>query len=248
ANLPERHKNVKVIFFDEIDSTNNECKRMLANGFCETAIIIAEKQNSGRGRQGKSFYSPPKTGIYFSVILDPMVKLANSVTVTAAASVAVLRAIKDTTGILAQIKWVNDIYFNNKKICGILTEAITDFESQTVQNIIIGVGINVFTSEIPDSLGNIASSLGSSQLNRSKILAAAASNLLDMDVSKGLIPYLDEYRANSVLLGRKIDYYVNTVLYHATVVGISDDGGLMIENENGTSDILKSGEISVKFL
>ena len=124
----------RVEYYKTLDSTNNVAKRIIAEGEDDVLLVVGEEQTAGRGRQGKSFYSPGGTGIYMSLVVHPMIELQNAVTATTAAAVAVCRAIESLTDKKPMIKWVNDVYLNGKKICGILTEAVTDFETQTVFN------------------------------------------------------------------------------------------------------------------
>lgn len=136
---------IDVFYSPTVDSTNNQCKRLLADGKKGIFLVTADEQSAGRGRQGKSFYSPPMTGIYFSLVIRPETTLKNAVTATTAASVAVCKAIETLTDVKPKIKWVNDVYIGDKKICGILTEAVTNFEEGIVDSVIIGIGINIST-------------------------------------------------------------------------------------------------------
>lgn len=165
-----------VEIFKEIDSTNTYAKRVLtecgnlrnSDGTLTTAgqkyhraIIAAESQTAGRGRLGRTFVSPAKTGIYISIIYAPSGGITNPAKITAFSAVAVCRAIKKLYGISCQIKWINDIYANGKKICGILTEGFTNFETGTIESAIIGIGINMrdnpslFPSEVAKVAGSI---------------------------------------------------------------------------------------------
>ena len=154
--LGESFNAVTVRVFDEIDSTNTEAKRMVADGFKADAILVAHTQTAGRGRMGRSFYSPAQTGAYFSILHTLDTPLCDAVAITSAASVAVMRAIRTLAGIQTDIKWVNDLYYNGKKICGILTEAVSAGESI---HVIVGIGINLDTADFPEELKAIAGSL-----------------------------------------------------------------------------------------
>ena len=114
---------------DEVDSTNSVLKRMAAEGAPQGSVLIAERQSAGRGRMGRSFYSPPGTGLYMSLLLRPCMEAQRATLVTTSAAVAVAEAIERLAGEAAQIKWVNDVLFHGRKVCGILTEAGMDFES-----------------------------------------------------------------------------------------------------------------------
>ena len=115
--------NWKKQYLDEIDSTNSYLKVLAASGAPEGTVIIANRQSAGRGRLGRSFFSPEEKGIYMSILLRPSIELDRAVLITSMAAVAVARAMETVKGITAQIKWVNDVFINKKKVCGILTEA-----------------------------------------------------------------------------------------------------------------------------
>ncbi|MEG2274318.1 MAG: biotin--[acetyl-CoA-carboxylase] ligase, partial [Clostridia bacterium] len=131
-------------FFDEVDSTNNFALTLAQNGVAEGALVVATQQSNGKGRVGKSFVSP-KGGIYMSVVLRPNCPLAEATLLTPMAAVAVAKAIRKLCNVDAKIKWVNDIYLDGKKICGILTQAVTDFENEHVAAVVVGIGINFDT-------------------------------------------------------------------------------------------------------
>ena len=132
--------------FKTVDSTNLVAKKMALEQAPHGTVVLAEEQTAGRGRMGRSFHSPAGSGIYMSFILRPNLTSNDAVLITTAASVAVARAIEEVTHIHTGIKWVNDVYMNGKKICGILTEALTDFESGGIESIILGIGINFSTA------------------------------------------------------------------------------------------------------
>lgn len=195
-----------VEIFKEIDSTNTYAKRVLSecgnlrnsDGNLTTAgkkyhraIIAAESQTAGRGRLGRTFVSPAKTGIYLSIIYAPSGGITNPAKITAFSAVAVCRAIKELYGISCQIKWINDIYAHGKKICGILTEGFTNFETGTIESAIIGIGINirdnpeVFPKEVAKVAGSIEGKSDnkqhdSSTVSRAQLAAHVAANLLNI--------------------------------------------------------------------
>lgn len=239
-------RKLAVSFFKEIDSTNDEAKRMLANGLKESALIVAESQSQGHGRNGRSFYSPSRTGIYMTVILHPEASLADAVSITTVAAVAVARAIERLTAQKPLIKWVNDIYLGGKKICGILTEAVTDFESGTVHSVIVGIGVNIRTVDFPQPIRDFAASLEPVDVTRNRIAAEIANQLLLLTQSLSDKSYLDDYRAHSMVIGKKINCYQGNSVFPATAIGIDDDGGLIIQHEDGSKQVLHSGEISIR--
>lgn len=233
----------RVEYYKTLDSTNNVAKRIIAEGEDDVLLVVGEEQTAGRGRQGKSFYSPQGTGIYMSLVVHPMIELQNAVTATTAAAVAVCRAIESLTDKKPMIKWVNDIYLDGKKICGILTEAVTDFETQTVSSVIIGVGINLTTKDFPCDVQN-ASCLNA-DVKRAELIGGVA-NELNRIVCSGYGEFMEYYRSHSLVVGEDIVFIKGGVSTPARAVGIDDFGGLEVELADGTRDTLRSGEITVR--
>ena len=233
----------RVEYYKTLDSTNNVAKRIIAEGEDDVLLVVGEEQTAGRGRQGKSFYSPGGTGIYMSLVVHPMIELQNAVTATTAAAVSVCRAIESLTDKKPMIKWVNDVYLDGKKICGILTEAVTDFETQTVSSIIIGIGINLTTKDFPRDVQN-ASCLNA-DVKRAELIGAVA-NELNRIVNSGYGEFMEYYRAHSLVVGEDIVFIKNGVSTSARAVGIDDFGGLEVELADGTHYTLRSGEITVR--
>ena len=234
---------IEVICYPSIDSTNTQAKRLVSENKQNDMLIIAEEQTAGRGRQGKSFYSPPLTGIYFSLVTHPMAPLQNVVTATTAASVAVCRAVEKMTDKKPKIKWVNDVYLDGKKICGILTEAVTDFETQTVTSVIIGIGTNIRTFDFPDSVEN-ATSLGV-EIKRADLIAEIANELYAI-MRSDCREFIDYYRSHSMIIGEKINFIRDKRITPATALAIDEQGGLVVELEDGSTTVLRSGEISIR--
>ena len=236
-------KETDVIYFPSVDSTNNYCKKLLAQGKEGTFLVVSDCQTSGRGRQGKSFYSPPGSGVYFSLVIRPHTTLQNSVTATTAAAVAVCKAIEKLTIKSPKIKWVNDVYLDGKKICGILTEAITNFEDSTVDSVIIGIGINISTSSFPSEITN-AGCLDA-DVNKNKLVALTADYLLTTAVS-GYNDFIDYYRSHSIIIGEKIKFIKDSQVTYATATAIDETGGLEVELEDNSRIVLRSGEITIR--
>lgn len=233
----------KVCCYDSVDSTNTQAKRLINDGENEILLVASQEQTAGRGRQGKNFYSPKKTGIYFSLVVHPMTSLQNAVTVTTAAAVAVCRAIEKLTSKKPGIKWVNDVYLDEKKICGILTEAVTDFETQTVTSVIVGIGVNLTTSEFPSDVEN-ASCLDAN-VGRALLIGTIANELIKI-VEGDYSDFIEYYRQHSIIIGRDIDFVENEVHTSARAVGVDSQGGLEVELADGTKRVLRSGEITVR--
>lgn len=242
--IEHRVKGLSVYLHRTIDSTNDEAKRLIASGKKESALIVAEGQSAGRGRRGRQFFSPELTGIYMTFSFPTNMPLTDAVGITTATAVAVHLAIKDLTDMETEIKWVNDLYLGGKKICGILTEAISDFESGCVQNMIIGIGINYQTTNFPRELQDIAASLSPTGISRNRMVARIVDRLLD--VLNGEVDYLEIYRAHSMVLGKDIVYERDGVKTEARALDIDDNGGLVVEHRDGSRATLTSGEISLR--
>jgi len=231
-----------LLYYPSIGSTNTEARRLLHEGKTGLRLLVAGEQTAGRGRQGKRFYSPAGTGVYFSLVLPWKGETADAVTVTTAASVAVCRALEETAGLQPQIKWVNDIYLNGRKVCGILTEAVAPPETKAT-HLIIGIGINITTADFPQDIEN-AGGLGVA-LSRAALVAAVCEQLLQT-ATKPFESYADYYRARSLLTGKEIRFFHNGITANATAIGIDDSGGLIVRLTDGTLQVLRSGEITVR--
>lgn len=244
AELVENER-LKISVFDTVESTNSEAKRISADGVSEPVLIAAEAQSAGRGRMGRSFYSPFGTGLYMSYLYKPETALSDNVAVTSAAAVAVVRAIREVAGIECRIKWVNDIYFENRKICGILTEAVTDSKNDK-HCVTVGIGINVSTEAFPDELKAKAGSLGKATIDRNRLAAATVNHLETLIKGLPERTFLEEYRSSSLVIGKHIVYTENGRETEAVAVGIDGNGALTVKNHDGTEAVLNTGEISLR--
>ena len=248
--LPLELAQLDLRVFDEIDSTNLEAKRLAMTGLSRCAVI-ADRQTAGRGRLGRSFYSPPGCGIYTSLLLRPRPdQLADVTLLTTAAGVAVCRALQKAAGVQAEIKWVNDLYLNGKKICGILTEGVTDFESGMIESIVIGYGVNFRDdAHLPEELRPIVGSVFGAEpptVTRSALAAAMLAELLPLAEDLSSRSFLPEYRRRSMLLGREIVFSHAGGRFAAVAEGIDDNGGLVVRLPDGSRETLRSGEVSVR--
>lgn len=228
----------KIFVFEELDSTNGEAKRRIRDGAASGTVILANHQTAGRGRMGRSFYSPKDSGIYFSMILRPNLPTEELVQITTAASVAVCRAVRTVCGAELSIKWVNDLYQNGKKVCGILAEAVGSA-------VILGIGINC-TTRFDGELAKIAGSLNL-QSERKKICLIAElirqiGGLEDAMINQN---WQEEYRSRSMLIGKTV-FIVAEPETDYTVLGIGEKGELCLADQEGRSRILNSGEVSIR--
>lgn len=231
---------LNIACYDEIDSTNNEAKRLGGAGAELPLLVTADHQTAGRGRLGRSFYSPSGTGTYESIAFKVEGDLASAVTVTSAAAVAVCRSIKTLCGAEAEIKWVNDVYLNGGKVCGILAES---FPVPGGTAVVVGVGINVTTERFPEDIANRAASIGTEGI-REELIGLVAAHILKL---AGGEEFIEEYREKSMVIGKDITYgAVGEEPRPAKALAIDDDGGLVIELPGGEVKTLKTGEISVR--
>ncbi len=269
---------MNLIHFTTINSTNSYAKVL-----CEKAInlqnkesllnlhgtvITAQTQTSGRGRLGRSFYSPDKSGLYMSMIFipkraeqisqgntenfKPVAQLSPTLFTTIAA-VAVCHILDKNFGIHTQIKWVNDIYLNGKKVCGILTEGVVDAISGKIEAIIIGIGINVGPCDFPAEIKERAGAVGNAEVGKDEITQLAkqiAEESFTLFSKADVATTMNEYRERSFLIGKNV--IVHPVIdnassdYSATVTDICEDGKLRVRLADGTEKLLDSGEVSVK--
>jgi len=226
-------------FHEEAGSTNSIAKELIKDGFSEKTLVLAEMQTAGRGRKGRSFYSPSGTGIYMSVVLPPMnAEVVSLLTVLAAA--AVERAIFAETGVHTGIKWVNDLYLNGKKICGILCESIIGKDG--LFGDIVGIGINCATENFPEEIKNIAGSIGLS-LSREKLIAAIIQNL--QKFTKNPAEGMAIYREHCFMRGKKIRFLYDRKEFFGIVEDVDDKGGLVVSCEDGILRTLMSGEAEI---
>lgn len=227
-----------------IDSTNEQGKRMAIAGERETVLIAAAEQTNGRGRMGRSFYSPNATGVYFSILFTVERPLQSAVSLTGATAVAVMRAICDKTGKQCQIKWVNDLYLNGKKVCGILAEALSGLEAGK-QQVILGIGINLSTQEFPEELVDKAGSVQGKAIDRVDLIAAIWKELFPFIQNPDDRSWLSDYRTHSMVIGKPIEWREQGSVSRGIAVDINGDGELIVKNCEGENTLLRTGEISV---
>ncbi len=234
----------ELFIYEETDSTSTEARRYAARGGSGAAVFLADRQTAGRGRMGRSFYSPEGTGVYLSLLLPKGEACGDALLMTSAAAVAVRRAIFKTTGKDTEIKWVNDLYFSGKRVSGILCERIV---ADGREHIIVGVGINLSTTVFPKELADIATSLGDYDGGVRQALAKECiRELFEVWQSLGEPSIMEEYRRHSAVLGREISYTQNAQTYAGVAESIDDRGHLHVRRTDGELCILSSGEISVR--
>lgn len=223
------------------DSTNTRAIK-LSEETEKTVLSVSEEQTQGRGRQGKSFYSPAGSGVYFSLVIRPDGELNDVVYVTSAAAFAVAKTIEEMTELEPKIKWVNDIYIDGKKVCGILVQSV--IQGGKVKGVCIGIGVNISTEDFPEELCGRAGSLGK-EIDRNIFVAKVCEKLIRFGEKISDRSYLDYYRKNSCVIGKDIKYYENNTEHFARAIGIDDNANLVV-SENGEIKNLSSGEITVR--
>ena len=242
-----------------VESTNTFLKDLAAKGEMEGRVIIAEEQNGGKGRLNRIFHSPKETGLYMSVLLRPQITAQEAQFITAAAAVVVAEAIEKVADKKAQIKWVNDIFCQERKVCGILTEAGMNFENQIVDYVVIGIGINVVIPQggFPKELNNIAGAIFENEdvlaegvdltEIKSRLAAEILKNIKVCTSYKKHFELIEEYKRRSLLIGREviIKSLSGETDEKSVVLGINDEGALIVRTENGIVKTLIAGEVTL---
>lgn len=253
ASLRGEYQMIPMVIKEEMTSTNIEAKQAAAVKAEHGALFVAKRQSAGRGRRGRSFATLEGKGIYMSLVLCPNVSGSDVIYLTTAASVAVVRAIQKITGMETEIKWVNDIYWNQKKICGILSEAVTDCESGQIDSVVVGIGINftVKTESIPEDLKGIVGALyeegeDTKGITRNQLIAETVNQMLSLCNELPSHSFLEEYKRHSMVLGSYVDVINGTNHKPARAVDIDERGGLIVEYLDGKREILHTGEVSIR--
>ena len=237
---------ITVIRKEETVSTNADA-RLMCDGLKTPAVIIADRQSGGRGRQGKVFHSP-EGGLYMTVLLPCGLPISESIGVTSCTAVCVCRAIENITGAQCAIKWVNDIYLDGRKLAGILVESVNDYSTMTSEYLIIGIGVNlVNTPEITDSsVQAISLREAGFTAERDRLCAEIVREILEIQKNRFRFPlYAEEYRRRSAVLGHEITFTKNGSQFSGIAESITSYGGLAVRCGTETV-ILDSGEISLR--
>lgn len=246
-NLLERYKNFDIKIFDTLSSTNDFAKDLInSNKFQNGTTIVANTQTKGRGRFARNFYSPANTGIYFSSILKISLPIQDVSLITLISAIAVCRSITKLTNLNPQIKWINDIYLNNKKICGILVENICDFNNIKSTAIVSGIGINISTENFPKDIQDKAGSIMCNNLSRNKLIAEILNIFFDLSEDIYSKKIIEEYKSLSLVLNKEISYKKDNKTYTTTAIDINDSGNLVVKDSNNNISVLDCCEISIK--
>ena len=234
-----------ILFFERTDSTGLEARRAAAEGRDRPALIVAAEQTAGRGRLGRSFYSPNGTGVYVTFLFPVRGRLSDMVSLTCASAVAVMRAIRKTVGKQTEIKWVNDLYWRERKVCGILAES---FCVGARTYLTVGIGINLRPCAFPPALSQIAGSLEDSRVKRSDLIASVAEEMVAFLYRPTDTSWLSDYRAHSLVLGKRVYWERNGERREGVAEEIYADGGLAVREDHGETSVLRTGEITLRLL
>lgn len=241
----------EVLYFDTIDSTNTKAQELAEKGYPSGTLVVADKQESGKGRRGRSWVSPSGTGIFMTLMIKPDINPNNASMLTLVAALAVAKAITSVTGEEALIKWPNDIVINGKKVCGILTEMNAQFDY--INHIVVGIGINVHNESFPEEISQMASSLmieaGGKRFHRAQIIAETMSYfeqyydtfLKTQDLS-ALVREYDELLVNRNKSVRVLD---PKEPFDGKAMGITPKGELIVDTWESRK-LVSSGEVSVR--
>ena len=235
----------------EVGSTNDFLREKAIAGYSEGTVLVAGMQTDGKGRLGRRFYSPADTGVDMSILLRPSdIPPSKALRLTTAAAVAVCRAIESVSGKDPKIKWVNDVYLDSRKVCGILTEGTVSLESGSLDYVVLGVGINVYRPEkgFPADIEDTAGYIFDEKTNDGKNMIAAAflNNFMKIYQSGDFESYIDEYRKRSFVIKKNINVINDGSIRKAFALDIDDNCRLIVCFEDGTLEHLDAGEISIR--
>lgn len=241
----------EVLYFDTIDSTNTKAQELAEKGYPSGTLVVADKQESGKGRRGRSWVSPSGTGIFMTLMIKTDINPNNASMLTLVAALAVAKAITSVTGEEALIKWPNDIVINGKKVCGILTEMNAQFDY--INHIVVGIGINVHNESFPEEISQMASSLmieaGGKRFHRAQIIAETMSyfeqyydTFLETQDLSALVREYDELLVNRNKSVRVLD---PKEPFDGKAMGITPKGELIVDTWESRK-LVSSGEVSVR--
>lgn len=240
---------INIEYHSTLSSTNSYLKE---KAICENEglVVIADNQTAGRGRFNRKFHSPENNGIYMSILLKPDFAGFDATLITTAAAVAVANACDSLTIKNSQIKWVNDVLIDGKKVCGILTEGSINPKNQNFDYIILGIGINAFTPEngFEDEIKEIAGSVFNDfDLSlKAKLTATVLNNFFSFYNNLLQKEFLADYRNKNFVIGKTVNVIKNDTKKKGTVISMDDNFKLLVEYEDKTREYLSSGEISIK--
>ncbi len=236
--------------FRVVDSTNTVIRDLANNGAKEGTAAISGEQTKGRGRLGRSFYSPSDTGLYLSILIRPEMSAADAVKITTAAAVAVAEAIEQVSSRRTDIKWVNDVYIDSKKVCGILTEAQFNIENGGLEYAVVGIGINAYEPRggFPDEIRDIAGAVLDKPIAdmRNRLAAEVLARFMRYYKELGESTFLESYRQRLMWRQEKINIINGSTVTPAVMLDVDSSCRLKVRLENGEEKLISSGEISIR--
>lgn len=235
-----------------VESTNAWAREKAAEGAPEGTVVVAEGQSAGRGRLGRAFYSPEGTGLYLSILLRPTIDPTKSYALTCSAAVATARAIEKTCGRPAQVKWVNDVYCDGRKVAGILTEGSFGMEDGVFDHAVVGIGVNVrkpaegWPAEIAGRAGALLED-GDSAAVRCRLAAALIEEFWSFYERLPEEGFADEYRRRCFLIGKRVVASAGRKRLVGKAIGLDDEFRLVVECADGSRHALSFGDVSVRW-
>lgn len=241
----------EILYFDSIDSTNTKAQELAEKGYPSGTLVVADKQVAGKGRRGRNWESPSGCGIFMTLMLKPDINPNNASMLTLVSALAVAKALADITGKDAKIKWPNDIVIDGRKVCGILTEMSAQFDY--INNIVIGIGINVNNSSFPEEISATASSLrllsGGKKYRRAeiieKIMEYFEKYYLIFLETEDLSALVNEYDAMLVNMKKQVKVLDPKEPFEGKAMGITKTGELIVDTWESRK-LVSSGEVSVR--
>lgn len=233
----------------EIDSTNEELKRLAVQGAVHGTVFCADRQTKGKGRRGRSWDSPSGENIYLSILLRPEMDPGQAPMLTLMCAVSAAQALETTTGTVCRIKWPNDLVWQNRKVCGILTEMSTGTEG--IRYVIVGIGININRDFFPEEIASMAGSVQAGQGKMAIIeefLSQFEKNYKLFEKEKTCRPFLKEYNQRLVNIGKQVQILSEGEKKIRISYGIDEGGALIVADEYGKKEKIISGEVSVRGL
>ncbi len=247
-----RHQELMLQIEPSVSSTNTVLRDLAGKGAPAGLVLLAQEQTAGRGRLGRSFYSPAGTGLYLSLLLRPSCRAETAAMLTPCAAVAAAETVEELSGRTARIKWVNDVFVGGKKVCGILTEACVDSDSGRPRYVVIGLGVNVRAPEggFPEDLRGIAGAAFESGENpelRARLAAGILDRLMDFAQDPADPAIREAYRSRSMVLGQKIRVLSpGRDPVPAEAVDLGEDYSLLVRLDDGSLARLHAGEVSLR--
>ncbi|MFI3205646.1 MAG: biotin--[acetyl-CoA-carboxylase] ligase [Clostridia bacterium] len=244
-------KDLDLYVYESISSTNTVLKEWAQKNYKEGTVIVAKEQTQGKGRLGRKFSSPSETGVYISILLRPKFSADEALSITTAAAVAVAKTLEEISGKETKIKWVNDIFIDDKKVCGILTEASIDFETASLSYAVLGVGINLREPEngFENDIKNIAGAVFKDEIPeqiRAKTVAIFIDNFFEIYNNLPDNSFIEEYRNRSYLTGKEVNMLIGENNEKGVVVDIDDKARLLVKLETGEIKAFSAGEAMIK--